>query len=84
MNLLLQPGELLRVVEYAPADRGAVNHAAGFDGGAPSVTKRRDHRLTVEQIVHDPVSRDRRGTNAPEGFERGRLAGGNAAGQPDR
>jgi len=34
--------------------------------------------------MNDPVGRNRRGAEAPEGFERGRLAGGNAAGQPDR
>ncbi len=83
MNLLFQPGKLDGISEDTLTDGRSVNHTAGLNPIPPALSKRRDHRLTIQQNVNNLIRRDRGGTEAPEGFERGRLAGGNAAGQPD-
>jgi hypothetical protein len=84
MDLLLQPGKLGRIREHTPTDRGAINHTVGLDFGPPALPEGRDQRFAIEQVVNDPVGRNRGGTEAPESFERCRLAGGDAPGQPDR
>lgn len=83
MDPLFQPGQLVRVSEDTLADGCPVNHTVGLDLIPPALSERRDHRLTIQQNMDYPIRGNRGGAEAPEGFERGRLAGGNAAGQPD-
>lgn len=84
MHLPFKPGEFIGVSEDPLADCGAIHHTVGFDLRPPAAPEGRDDGLTIQQIMDDPVSRNRGGTKAPEDFERDRLAGGNAAGQSDR
>ncbi len=83
VDLLLQPRQLGRVAEDTLTYCRTVDHPAGFDRVAPALLQRRQQRLTVEQVVNDPVGRDGGGTETPEGLESRRLAGGDAAGQSD-
>ena len=84
MDLLLKPGELSRIREDALTDCGSIHDAVGFNVFTPALSEHRGHRLAVKQVVNNPVRRDCGGTEAPEDFERDRLAGSHAAGQPDR
>ena len=80
---LLEPAELIRLIEDDLGDGSAVDLAAGEHRLSPALHKQVTYLVGSEQLVDDRVARERLRAEAVEGAKRLGLAGADASGQAD-